>query len=287
MKRRIIAIFISTLLLAGCGNAEYVRDLEESATTGESNGKTEESDSEVDITQETDTDNTAAAEEPDETADTEEVGEGDNSDGEESTEEAPDVDNPVLTAESADLFRDYLLRNLESDYFNGDECPLYECTFALCDVNHDGYMDLIVSGYVGVRVAADSLVVFNNNGELKTDTFYGIVELQNENHMLVNASNYGGAGEEFYTDCQIYSYNSDFTYTYDGRYELGELYYDSETDTEYNPPQQMYVRFTAGEDGWEISPEEYSAILEEYKLDDQHILMSYSLTVENVNMYVQ
>jgi len=286
MKRKIVAFLIVPLIMAGCGNAEDVRDI--SGTAAETTTEEESEGGEaVDITNEAVDDTAASGDSADDTGDAAESGNDTTEDSEGEAEEAPDFDNPVLTPETAELFRDYLLTNLDGGTFNGDECPLYECTFALCDINRDGYMDLVISGYVGIRVAADSLVVFDNGGELKTDVFYGIIERRNENHIFVNSSNYGGAGEEFYTDHAIYSYNQDFTYSHDGHFELGEKYYDPETETEYNPPQQMYVRYTAGIDEWEITADEFYATMLDYGLDEEHILMNYSLTVDNVNMYVR
>lgn len=166
-------------------------------------------------------------------------------------------------------FREYLHAGLKEDEYGGyfiasdteTAIPYYKTEFSVLDINGDGYNDLVVWGYLGLRCKTLCTLYEYYEGEYYEYNMMGIPYKYANGYLFIDDPDYAGAGEILYMDEYVYAPNAQYEPELILAHTCESICYDPETGAEYDPPIDTH-NYNDGIN--ELTAEEYEAKYNEY-----------------------
>lgn len=270
------------LVLSGCVNAtptpvdtpkeELVSSVEESK---EESTQVEEA---VESSEES-TEVSSASEEVSEAVDTTEA---------EGAGQSEETDAPAdAVAENLSAIKAFLYNGMTDEAFQGHDGEydelIHEASFAVADVNQDGYKDVLVKGYLGLRCKELSDIGFFNGKEIVEVAGDGSPYGYRDNYIYFQDPDYAQAGAIIYDVNGIYEVNPDFKLEQRLYCSIESIMFDEETGEELE--QSIDNKFFTM-NGEEITEEEYFDKLPDY-MEGYLSFEFHELTKENIEEFVQ
>lgn len=187
-------------------------------------------------------------------------------------------------------FREYLKAGIREDE-NGrivftpsdieNAIPYYEPEFSVLDINGDGYNDLVVWGYLGLRCKILSTVYEYYEGDYYEYNLMGQPVRYANGYLFVTDPDYADAGAVMYLDEYVYAPNAQYEPDLVLDHHREEVCYNSETDEEYNPT----IVTDSYNDGMnELNKDDYEAKLIEY-IQDSFEITYFALNENNIENF--
>lgn len=210
----------------------------------------------------------------------------------ENTSPSPDAlkesDNNQSGESVYDNYIKFIKANMNDDNFmasDGDSCYILNSSFAFEDINGDGYKDVILCGYLGLRCKQFSKVYMYNNGEyVYIPQIEGMIHGIGDKLLFTTDWDYYGGGEMQYEGAGIYSVNENGTLDEKALYYSDMSVYNEETQ-EFDEDNPVFITEKYYIDCVECSKDEYDAAVSSYVCTKE--LEYYELTSENIDNIIK